>query len=667
MPPDISTSIGNYSNMAGTIRLLRRTLFPVSIAVTIFVIAAVYSVLGTVTAIKGSYVLIGLLAAVCFTRVFSMQETVDRSELETRSAPYGRLCWVILVASFAGTVFLGNRFFVLALSIPAIYALIVHQVWDDAGETVVLPQIVGVYLLSTATKYATTGYYFGEVDVLAHLSHTEELVQSGFVSAISSATYRYFPGLHVQTAVVRTATGLSTYDSLIVLGIVVYSASLLLVYVLSVVVFRDRTLAVTTTLVASALPDLVFYAVYFFPQSYAVVIGLFIVYFAVRTPPVGSERRTRFVALGFLLGLSMVFVHHFTFVLFVPITAVLLSSSLIGERVSKPSSDTRIVPIQRNLLLVPPVLAVVYWTVFDLFFGEIRHAITVMIVERTLFVSDTGYDGGIHTLGYDLHEQTPPLAALSLLSHEGIFAIALMATFLLGIRLVLENSGTYTYQLPFLLTGILGAVLVVPLPIDLTGRIGQPMNYFLAFVMAIGLHHLIRSSAAIPRKRVIAVVVVVALTTSGHLVAADDVHETDDGPGLNELYMAPDAQAEFNAHEHRSLESASRFTETYRANVTTDWVTSSGIRRFGGAAADGLVITDSGFRTDTDHLLYRTRWSAHQVYFNTTESQFYISEQRLERVISTENRVYTTGETGILWQEDAGVAFGERFASTDTG
>lgn len=652
--------------MTDAIRLIQRSLFPVSIVFTVSIIALVYSTLGMVTAIKGSYVLIGLLAAVGFTRVFSIRETVVGSEFGTKSTWYGKLCWVILIASFAVTVFRGDRSFVLAFSIPVAYALIILQVWDEAGIKLLLPQVIGVYSLSTVTKYATTGYYFGEGDILDHLYLIEVLVRNGFVSAIPSATYRFFPGLHIQTAIVETATGLPTYDSLIILGITIYSISLVLVYLLSSGVFRSPTLAVVTTIVVSALPDIVFYGVYFFPQSYAVVVGLFIVYFSVRAPPIGSARRIRFVTLSALLALSMVFIHHFTFVLFLPIIAVLVSGPLIEKHASKVNKCVTLVPIQSNFLLAPLLLALVYWFIFDLFFGEIIHAITVMIVDQTLLVGDTGHDTGLHTLGYELHEQTSSLAVMSLLSYEGVFAISLMATFVFGIRLLLENFDEHIYQLPFLLIGVSGAVLVFPLPIDLTGRIGQPMNYFLAFVMAIAVCHLIRSSASVPLKRVVVVVVVVALTTSGHFVAADDVYEIDDGPGLNELYLAPDAQAEFNTHEHRSLESASGFTEAHGANVSTDWVSSSGVQRFGGAASDGLAIANSSFRTNTNHLLYRTRWSEHQVYFNTTESQFYISQERLEYVTSTENQVYATGEVGILWEESPGIAFGERSTSTNT-
>jgi hypothetical protein len=144
--------------------------------------------------------------------------------------------------------------------------------------------------------------------------------------------------------------------------------------------------------------------------------------------------------------------------------------------------------------------------------------------------------------------------------------------------------------------------------------------------------------------------VFVLLLTAGPAVAADDLYALQSGPDLWERHTVPDVQREFSDAEMESLQLSAGFIQQNDVSVGTDFHTLIGLSRYG-TESSSFVVEDDTIRYDEDLLMYRQRWTEHSVRLTPERRSFItlvVPESWLNGYVASQNKVYTTGEVGMI-------------------
>jgi len=269
-----------------TSRLVAYYLFAAGGLFMLALLIVAYLFLGEVLAIKGSYVLLGIaLAAALYQQGVESGTSLRGTDRLDRWST--ELTVVLAVGAYVVTYLTGTRLLPTVLALGLGYSLIAYQLlFVSVGKTIV-PQIAILFTVSPATKYLSTGFYFGATDLLSHVRAIELLYRTGRLDAVGAAysTYDAFPALHILAGAISAFTGLPAYDSLIVLGMLTYTTVVVAVFYLCRAVLSP-TESIGVTLVFSVLSIVQNYTTYFFPQALATALLVFLLY------AVGARRRS---------------------------------------------------------------------------------------------------------------------------------------------------------------------------------------------------------------------------------------------------------------------------------------------------------------------------------------------------------------------------------------
>ena len=630
---------------------------------------------GLVVAVKGSYVLLGVLlaAAAYYSRVPTsavpgsrIRSRIDRWRASRgfpdglRTELYGRVVLVLCLSGLAIVHATGTRLAVLAVVLPVGYGLVAYQIAGGVAPRRTLPQVVALFAVSSVTRHLAYAFYYGSGDVLLHVRYIEELVATGTAAGIPR--YSAFPGLHTLAGAVSSASGLPAYDALALVGFVAYAVLLVLLYALATLLFGDEQIGVLVALSASFLEPLVYYSGYVFPQSYAVVLGVFVFHLAFRARVTSDRHRNAAVVLSVAFSAALSVTHDLTVVLFVPIAVLLVAFPEVADRLralgpSAPGTiSPRVVPIWFGI-----ALSMLYWTV------EVGFIRTLVFSADRILTYDLFAGGSqptIYTLGTSVEQPTVTSALASLGGIEGIHFIFLAALISIAIASVLDAPSRYWRALGPLSVGVLGSLLVLRTPFQLSGvtRLALPMSVFLAMVVSVALVELLRRRRTPAVGRVIFVVCVVVLGTTGPLVAGDDLYAVHDGEELSERTLLPEPQAAYDHDEYAQIRTTVEYAEAESMNVSSFWTTTWTVRRFGYNSSD-LAVSGDSLRTDAPFLLYRLGWTDHLVFllqdFGLDQAPVVISDRWLASTLAEESKVYTNGRVGLIWAPGGGdrVAF----------
>lgn len=654
---------------------LQRWFFPLSIAGSFLVLFVAQFLLDTITAIKGGYVLLGLLIAVVVYRTTDADHLDADSSIaavsiddgkpdETRVDTVGRFTqsekgvYIIIALTIAASALLGERFYPLLIGLLVGYALLGYQLFARRWSSRLLTQVLGLYLVSPVSQYLTTGFYFGPGDTFTHVRLVESLMESGTIEALT--LYSGFPGFHTFVGAVSMVAGVPAYDGLQLVGITSFSALIVLIYLVADSLHGQR-FAIFAALALTLMDSIVFFATYFFPQSLAVVLFTFLLYVALRTYPRNSAD-LRLTICGLVVVPAVVLTHHLTVVLLVPLFGFAVVSEWWTTSRAGGSNWSIGVPTHRlSLVFVTGLLALTYWSFTEEFIG--MFAVFVLgKLDSQLVASGSSKPILTYAIGTSIPSLTLWDSVLSLFSPEGIYFILLTSTFVLGLVSVLDAPRKYVRMTGLVSTGVLSVVLVMRTPFALPGieRLRLPASIFFAFVIAIGLRRLLDSRPKVPGVRHLTLALFVVFAATTPIVAGDDLYRAHAGPGLYELQPLPEPQRELSSGEVEQLAATSRFIETHgsTSRVTTFGVTARALSRFGSESTGRVSIVESGLRTGEGLFVYRERWTDHTVVFSPAEyslSSLVISEEWLDTTLQRENKVYDTGSVGILWRNEPGV------------
>lgn len=609
----------------------RRGFYPVLLVVIIVFLSLVYVTFDPQVALKGSYVLGGVLLSFLLYR---WKGPTDGMDTGRRTSDLEKTVGIVVSLSIAVAAIWNTRLVVLFVGVPLGYTLIVKQAIDRVSTWRLLPQILAVWAVSPLSKVLTTGLYFGQGDTLNHVRFIELVMQTGSVGSIGT-TYSMFPVLYILASVVGHVTRLPAYWSFVGLGIATFAFGLTLVYVLFASLIGRRG-AVAGVLGATILTPTMYYAVYFFPQSLATIVALFIIYlaFAVKL----STRPRRFQVVAVLAALTLVLSHHLTLFLFVPIVVGLLVAVPIFERVPHIPDDFGIRP-WGGVFAIVGLSALFYWTLslgVGFYYGFVETPLKLLAGQ---FLSGGG--GGPRTL---FTFGTVPTTT-RIIDVGFVYMLLLVAVFVQGLRSLLDSPRRYAPATGMLTVGVGAGAFVFESPLSFKswGRITMPFHFFFALVLGIGLVCLFVSTSDRTGRIAAAVLLVTALGTTGAMTAADDVYS---------LQGNRVAQTEFSDGEVAQLERTSRTVDRLEASVSTFWITRVALQRFSDVRVDRPTVSNSGIQSNADLFLYRQRWPDHQIRFKTESNylgRIVLSDSAFARIETENSKVYTTGRVHMIW------------------
>lgn len=638
-----------------------RYLFVIFVLVLVSALSVAYVFLGSVTAIKGSYVLLGvLLAATLYRSRGTSDESLGKAE------PFGR--WstkvVMLLASgaYITTYVTGTRLVAVVVALGVGYSLFAYQILFAGVTRAIIPQLAVLFTVSPVTKYLSTGFYYGETDLFGHVRAIEVLYRTGRLDTIASvyATYDSFPVLHITSGAISSFTGLPAYDSLIILGIVTYSSVTLAVFYLG----RDLlspSKALLVTFIFSTLSVVHNYTTYFFPQALATALVFALLYAIIRRESVPNWYRAPLSVMALLVTGALAFAHHVTQILLVGIVAALYAPSIlrltrVGRKWQVNDALPKFVPALLALSAGVTHLSVTRTGIIGYFAQFTTNKVS------NPFVSDSGGERTVIGLGSDIPFHTPRIAVESLFSVDGLYFIGVTALFVAGVVTVLTQYRRYTNVAGVMLLGFGSALAVLKTPLLSTvSRLSLPLTLFFALIVGIGLWRITMTDDSpnennerrIPRRRLVLSGLVVLVGVTGPLVASDDLYGLHAGPNMWETYSTPEQQVDFSKQELREFEALTGHVDQYDTEVTMLWVSREASKRFGGKNRSmPTAISKSGIRADS-MLAYRTGWTEHQVGYSTDVlGTMNIADWWLQREIQVTNKVYTTGTSGVLWEKD---------------
>jgi hypothetical protein len=223
----------------------------------------------------------------------------------------------------------------------------------------------------------------------------------------------------------------------------------------------------------------------------------------------------------------------------------------------------------------------------------------------------------------------------------------------LGTVAVLRDYDRYWKATGVLVVSLLGTLFVLRTPLVFPGiqRLRLPVSLLVAVLIGLGIHHTLSGVDSWGPRAVPAMVAILLLSSSAHMTAATDLYGLHAGPSLWENQPIPETQKEFTEAEYRQLEEAARFTTEERPKLATDWASGLGLRRFDGEVSRDVTVTEEGFELDGGFLLYRQRWGERsQTVIPASYRQLtvVVTPEWLHDTVERENKVYTTGEVGIL-------------------
>jgi len=629
-----------------------------------------YWFLGEVTAIKGSYVLVGIsLAAAAFSVLRWADEVEARMDGDTNTgngltenpSRIGRWMTKAVVAfvlsAYLLTYIANNRLAAVMGVLLVGSMIVVYQLITVGASRAVVAQVIALFTVGPVTRFLSTGFYFHESDLLGHVRAAELLLQTGRIEAIEMAysTYSNFPALHIVSASVSAVTGLPAYDSLILLGTFAYLiATVAIVHLVRLLLSPAE--GVAAGIVFASMSVIQTYSSNLHAQAFATTIVVYLLYVVIRRDSVPQSLRLPLSAVTVMAVIGLSLVHHVTQILFAGIAAVLLAPSALSN--TELGSHIRL--NERAPRSLPLLLAITVGSTYLLLTRAGIGAYFIRFTSERIenpFVSDTGGKRTVFGFGTDIPYQDLVDAIASLFYVDGIYYIGLTALFVIGVVVVLTHYERYAKVSGFVLLGVLGSLFALRTPLLSTvSRLALPLAPFFSIIAGIGLLWLAESVRCrvkmSPSKRermrhLVAAVLIAMVMITGPLVAGDDLYGLHRGPNLWETYTTPEQQVEFSAQELSELRATVQYVDRHTRTVTMLWITSEASNRFGGEKRSPATISEAGIRTN-DPLVYRIKWTEHQVGSADPVSTMSIADWWLNREIGASNKIYTTGMVGMV-------------------
>lgn len=595
---------------------LERYDLPLLFAGLLVAIAVIYVVsrkLGPSIALKGTYAVFGFLFAIFLRISFQWGSHLSQADPDVLL----KLVVIVTALSLAAAIFVDPliSLFGLAVSFACLGLLLYQRSWTRC--------LAGLCLASTIaplTRYLTTGIWYGSGDLFKHTVYIESVVSSGSIAEISR--YAVFPGLHSLLGIIVQVTEIPAYDSLQIGGVAVYITLILITFVCVRAWTGKTILAVIATIIASQLPQISSAATYLYPQSLTVVL----VFIALAATTLPKPNWRSVLAMLFALSAAII-THHLTFLLLLP---VLIMASILSDRFNSHRRFTLV----NSLIWGLSVFG--YWLLFGNKFLREVVFVALSIFEGTATGSPSVFIIGTYSRTFS---NTLPS---EILTYGGLLMAVLVCCLCLAVVAQLHLP-TLAQRSPVMVgLGILCAGLVLKLPFGIKGlgRFQHAISVFAAIGFSIGIFYLFHQRTNMAKRQTALILAILTVTSAVYVAPAIYLDDKE----ANAEHLPPGEAAQ--------LEQIAEFGEYADKDMTTPWVTQEALNRYGESSTRPPEIDRTSIRIDGGLFVYRASWPDHKLPVRGDTlvfSQLFLSSNTLDSGIERNNRVYHSGETGILW------------------
>ena len=610
-------------------------------------VAATLELLPAPTLLRAGFTVVGAVVALLLFVASRGEHVAADRRLSPGNAT--RIVCLLAGGGVLATALLGSRVLVFAVVLPLGVGLVALQLRAEPSVPAVLTQLSALFLAGRLGKYLTTGFYFGGSDTFAHVAAVDSLLRTRYTTAIEHG-YDLYPVFHFVVGAVRHATGLASYDALVLTGTALFTLVVPLSYLLGWSVFDSRRLGLLAALSVTLLEFFSYHALYFYPQAMASLLILVVLYVNSQLRDATDERAFRRLSV-FVVALvaTMVITHHLTYILFAGVAAVAVPVALIRPTLFGQSASR--VRALRYRWLFPGVIGAVFLLVYWSYSPSL---ITVGIVELTagvLFDVATVPTEQLYTYGVSLPADGVDRAVAWLLTPTGVYASGLSALLLVAAYELATDFRAYRQGFTLTVTGLGLSALLLPLPIAIPQI--ERLKFVVALVALFPLSVALRRSLSVDRRHAVAALVVVAAlggATGFTVLVADDVPE---------VYIdEPREQVAMSDAEFESVGTTAAFLQRRGDGpAATDRVTNRAFETSGFNATRALRAQPTGLRTGATYLVARERWTGHLVAVGRglrsgELNSFAVSDARFAAADSRRDKVYTTDRVRVYRSDD---------------
>lgn len=223
------------------------------------------------------------------------------------------------------------------LTVPILYAVILIQILSSRPRPgVVLTEIMLTLAITIYSYTLRPALYFGTTDIMPHGYMATVTYLSGHVIPAELGTYTYFPLYHVFVAISSHLLGLDIQTALFVTTGLVFSLTVLFLYLLVNYVFKNEQIALLVVLLYAVNADVIYYGTYMVTRTMAYVGFLILLYllYSMGDARTGTENAaTRPAARRVLAVIAVVFV-LLTHQISMPMIIILLGLIFVLERIA---------------------------------------------------------------------------------------------------------------------------------------------------------------------------------------------------------------------------------------------------------------------------------------------------------------------------------------------
>lgn len=594
--------------------------------------------------IKASYTTIGLIIGILIIesngRLGLFGDVLQG--LEARWC--GRIVVILSMLSISTLILFRSIPLVVFLTSLGYVFLVLQFIRFDRVSPQLISQLILLFAINSFTKLYTTYFYIGSLDLIKHTRNVLGLLESHRISSIPDI-YAKFPILHISSGSISLLTDVSPHDSIILLGIVLFSVGLVVLYILLKEYIGGQKLPFVTTLLVSVSPLYIYFSNYFFPQSFALVMFYLFIFAAV-----GSvyRRDKRYMTISFVITSSLIFLHHFTMVLMLPIVLVMVIT--LNERNEWLESISNTLKQTIFFCSLPYLTSVYYWSTEGQGFITGLLNITVYVIStfmmKGITTGGTEVTQGFYHLGVEPVEKTPMNAFEWLFSVVGITEILLVTSLVIGAVAILFTDHSSKIA-PLVGLGLVGSLLILETPITIKSmdRLAFPFSVFVYLVVGYGLMWLLENTD-VSRSSMI-LIFVLLLSFVGPLTAVDDVE--------NYRGTVDPKQTSISESEYAQLTTVARFHRSFETGSVGSFLVIRQMLhlfKIPVASSDSVSINESRLRA-TDIFLYNDNWNKYQLRYASGETNMKVNHVRmssewLNTQVSLSNKLYSSGELGLI-------------------
>lgn len=600
-----------------------------SIIGSILTVAFAGMKLGIEYAILGAYAPIGIIIG---SYIYLISDS-KIFEMPSNNYSNTKLILLFLFLTVSGGIYTDSAAYILVGLIFCNLIFIINiRDCDYYSQLVVLCLI---FISVPAIRYFNSGLFIGGGDLPRHISITNTIIAESHLIGLFNTPYQNFPVLHIINSLISISIGVSAYDSIALLGIIVSAITILYIFEISSLFLDAKKGGIYCAFLYTSMNQISFYASYFFPQSLAThmlvsMVVIFIFGF------VFDDRRR--IILSILILSVVVLTHHFTFIVVLPVIVFIMMLFAITKELNIGSRQA----IWLMIITIPPVM---YWLLVA---SEIIAAISLGLqhaVQSPEVSSPINSTNSISTNSISTNSISNSLRWLA--GVYGVYYISLVAISTIGVATLIVSDFRGKVKRILIPLGILSTVFIVeiPIPIKSINRISFTWYFISPIAIGSGIFGILNYTEKYSLKHY--GIIFLLLTASVTAPIATQYDTFDVNPRPTPLPTITDGQLE-------QLKATGEFTSRYSDSPATTLRTKKILATMGIQTETSIRYRADGYYSSDDIIIYNNYWQNNLNIYGKAEGsglKFTITKQEYENSVSSNDKIYSSGNNQIVWAD----------------